>query len=97
MLKLLWLFVVQPQFVDCGCLCVEGMPKTVCQSIEEAQRQTNLCPLDLRCPSPPQADGDAPMRFDAPGEHARNCREVRVWDEAAGGYTGVRVCDVFTG
>lgn len=106
MWKLLWWMVVQSQFgaqfVDCGCLCIEGMPKTVCQSVAEAQRQANICPPDLSCPAPPKADaagGDLyePRYYDAPEDHAHNCREVRVWDDTVNAYTGVKVCDVFTG
>ncbi len=97
MLKLLWLLVAQPQFVDCGCLCVDGLARTLCQSVEEAQLQPNMCPAGFVCPPPPLADQEAPVYYDAPADHAHNCREVRIWDEAAGAYTGVKVCDVFTG
>ena len=99
MLKLLWLFVAQPHFVDCGCLCVDGMARTLCQSVAEAQRQPNMCPANLNCPKPPAAEaaGEEPLYYDAPAEHAHNCREVRIWDESVDAYTGVKVCDVFTG
>lgn len=98
MLKLLLLFVAQPQFVDCGCLCMDGVGRTLCESVEEAQRQPNVCPRDVSCPVPPPSDeAGLPQYYDAPTDHARNCREVRIWDEAVQMYTTVKVCDVFTG
>ena len=102
MLKLIWLLVAQPQFVDCGCLCVDGMPRTLCQSVAEARLQPNLCGEQTSCPAPFQSDEESqdiesPVYYDAPAEHAHNCREVRIWDAAADAYTGVKVCDVFTG
>ena len=97
MLKLIGLFVVQPQLVDCGCLCVDGLPRTLCQSVAEAQLQPDMCGADAHCPAPPPEDGGAPVYYDAPADQAHNCREVRIWDESAEAYTGVRICDVFTG
>ena len=100
MLKLLWLFVAQPQFVDCGCLCVDGVGKTLCQSVAEAQQQPNMCPQDLVCPVPTEElrkESGSPLYYDSPAEHAHSCREVRIWDDKAAAYTGVKVCDVFTG
>ena len=103
MWKLLWWMLAQPQFgahfVDCGCLCVEGVPKTVCQSLAEAQQQANVCAPNIRCPALPEEGGatDEPQYYDAPDPHAHSCREVRIWDESAAAYTGVKICDVFTG
>ena len=102
MLKLMWLFVAQSHFVDCGCMCVEGMPRTLCQSVAEARQQPNMCGEQVSCPAPFMSDekapaAEAPIYYDAPAEHAQNCREVRVWDAAADAYAGVKVCDVFTG
>ena len=91
---------VQPgselQLAECGCLCVDGVAKTLCQSVEEARRQPNACPAGQRCPAPPTEDA-SPGTYDPPVDGAHNCREVRIWDEAAADYTGVKVCDVFSG
>jgi len=106
MWKLMWWMVAQApfgtQFVDCGCLCVDGAATTVCQSVAEAQRQPNLCPPQLSCPAVPaggsgSGDDEHPIYYDAPSEDAHNCRDVRIWDESVAAYTGVKVCDVFTG
>ena len=95
MLSLLFALVAQPHFVDCGCLCVDGVPRTLCRSIEEARAQANVCPARMRCPELDDADPpDTPRYFDSPGEHAHNCREVRIWDMREEAYTGVKVCDV---
>ncbi len=98
----LWWMLVQsqfgPQVVECGCLCVEGVPRTLCQSVAEAQRQANICPPDFSCPAVQPADKtQAPIYYDAPTDNAHNCRDVRIWDESVAAYTGVKVCDVFTG
>jgi len=80
-------------------MCVDGVAKTLCQSVAEAQQNPNVCPPALRCPAAPQ-DASPPVDrqyFDAPVEHAHHCREVRVWDKGAEAYAGVKVCDVFTG
>ncbi len=94
---LIALLLVHPQFVDCGCFCVEGVPKTLCQSIEEAQAGPAFCRPERRCPVP-QSDGaaapDQPRYLDAPSEQARNCREVRVWHSERAQFTGVYICDV---
>ena len=99
MLKLIVFLIAQPLMADCGCMCVDGVAKTLCQSVTEAQQNPNVCPPAHRCPTVP--DGAlppaAPQYFDAPFENAHHCREVRVWDKNADAYTGVKVCDVFTG
>lgn len=98
MLNLLLFLLAQPQFVACGCHCVDGSAKTLCQTIEEAQLQPRMCPHALRCPNyeapPVTADGE-PQFFDAPVDQAHSCREVRVWDQQQAAYAGVKVCDVF--
>jgi hypothetical protein len=99
MLKLIVLFVAQPLLADCGCMCVDGVAKTLCQTVSEARQNPNMCPPAHRCPVDPH--GAIPpakqQYFDAPAEHAHHCREVRVWDKSADAYTGVKICDVSTG
>ena len=98
MLNLFLILLAQPQFVACGCQCIDGLPKTLCQTIEEAQLQPRMCPDAMRCPvykTPPIAADTEPQFFDAPGDQAHSCREVRVWDQQRAAYTGVKVCDVF--
>lgn len=94
MFKLL-LLLAHAQWAACGCLCVDGVPKTLCQSVEEARQQANLCPALKRCPAiDPPPDGETVETFDAPHEQAHSCREVRIWDNQAAAYTTVKICDV---
>ncbi len=92
MLKLCTLIVVQAlnltymsqtndlRYADCGCLCVDGVAKTLCQSVEEARRKPNVCPEGLHCPTLPLAPSttEPPGFYDPPADGAHNCREVRV-------------------
>ena len=97
MLKLIFLLFAQPSFAACGCQCVDGIPKTLCQTIVEAQAQPRMCPPQLECPvleDVNEGDPSEPLFFDAPSEQAHSCREVRIWDAEQAAYTGVRVCDV---
>jgi hypothetical protein len=98
MLNLLLILLAQPQFVACGCQCVAGVPKTLCQTVEEAQQRPRLCAEEIRCPvdePPPVAVDAVPHFFDAPSDQAHTCREVRTWDQQQAAYTGVKVCDVY--
>ena len=91
----LLLLLAHTQWAACGCLCVDGVPKTMCQSVEEAREQANLCPALKRCPPlDPLDENEAIQTFDAPHEQAHSCREVRIWDDQANAYTTVKVCDV---
>lgn len=104
MLKLLCILVAQPYLVECGCRCVDGVPKSQCRSISEARRQPHACPRNIHCPlaeraqpdsdDRPQAPAGELLYFDAPGDPG--CREIRIWDPEQGAYTGVQVCDAFT-
>ena len=104
MLILLIALVAQPHFAACGCQCVDGVPKTLCQTIVEAQQQPYMCSAQVKCPAlkfpaddQPAHDRQEQEYLDAPDEHAHSCREVRIWDQQRNVYTGVKVCDVFTG
>ncbi len=89
---------------QCGCLCMEGTPRTLCTSVLEAQAQPDACglklsgswcPVDVPLDAPFDAEEATPTaRFSPPFEDAVNCREVRIWDDAQNGYTAVKVCDV---
>jgi hypothetical protein len=81
-----------PGFVSCECLCVEGIPQTLCESVEQARNNTRFCPGDMRCPVPFDPPPESPL-LDAP-EGAHTCRDVRIWYEAERRFTGVKICDV---
>ena len=67
---LVFALVAQAQFIQCGCLCVDGVPKTLCQTIEEARRQANVCPARTRCPPLEPGGADIPPQyFDAGNRH----------------------------
>jgi hypothetical protein len=83
---------VQSMFSQCGCLCVEGVPKTLCSTVEEAQQNPAVCGL-RHCPDYVATEADG-QRYVSPHAFADNCRDVRVWNGAAGAYTGIKVCDV---
>lgn len=86
---------VQTVFSQCGCLCVEGVPKTLCTTVEEAQEEPGLCGLH-HCPDyvATEAGSGAGQRYVSPHAFADNCRDVRVWDPGIGRYAGIKVCDV---
>lgn len=37
---------------SCSCECVEGLPQTLCTSVQAAQQQTWVCPPSHSCPLP---------------------------------------------
>ena len=83
---------MQVAFLQCGCLCVEGTPQTLCSSVEEAQQRPSLCGQQ-HCPDYVAVEQQG-TRYVSPHTFADNCRDVRVWDAAREAYDGVKVCDV---
>ncbi len=86
---------VQLIFSQCGCLCVEGVPKTLYTTVEEAQAEPGLCGQH-HCPEyvATEQGSDAGQRYVTPHTFADNCRDVRIWDSSAARYAGIKVCDV---
>jgi hypothetical protein len=78
---------------SCRCECVEGLPQTLCGSVDAAQQQTWVCPPSYTCPVPRPAESVAESLV-APHPQAENCRAVRVWHRQRQAYTGVNICDV---
>lgn len=79
-------------FLQCGCLCVEGLPQTLCSSVEEAQLRPSLCGQQ-HCPDFVAVEEQG-SRYVSPHAFADNCRDVRVWDAGREVYDGIKVCDV---
>ena len=79
-------------FLQCGCLCVEGVPQTLCSSVEEAQQRPSVCGQQ-QCPDYVAVEAMG-SRYVSPHAFADNCRDVRVWDAAREAYDGIKVCDV---
>ena len=73
---------------DCSCQCVEGAARTVCSSLEDAQKNPNRCGVGdarVNCPLPP-APAEAPIQY-APPAGASACRDARLWDPRSTAYT----------
>lgn len=84
-------------FAECGCACVDGLPQTVCQTIEQAQENLWLCPIDRHCPDfDSSADDltDEPTWLPSPDDRAHLCKQVRLWDKQADAYTSANICEV---
>jgi len=79
-------------FLQCGCLCVEGIPQTLCSSVEEAQERPSLCGQQ-HCPDFVAVEEQG-SRYVSPHAFADNCRDVRIWDAGREVYDGIKVCDV---
>lgn len=88
----LWLFA-SPAVAQCGCVCVEGAPVTLCATLDEARLNVDAC--GARAPESCPVSLDAPVRqvYPSPVDGAINCREVRVHDDA-GAQASRKVCDV---
>lgn len=78
---------------SCHCECVEGVPQTLCRSVDAAQQQTWVCPPSYTCPIPRPTEVVA-GNLATPHPQAENCRAVRVWHRQRQAYTGVNICDV---
>ncbi len=80
----------------CSCQCVEGVARTACTSIEEAQANPSACGSGMQhvaCEVPPAAT-EAPAHFDPPAG-ASDCRSARLWDPHSNAYSAVaKVCDL---
>jgi hypothetical protein len=83
---------VDLSFLQCGCLCVEGIPQTLCSSVEEAQLRPSLCGQQ-HCPDYVAVEEQG-SRYVSPHAFADNCRDVRIWDAGREAYDGIKVCDV---
>jgi hypothetical protein len=88
--------VAAPVSATCSCQCVEGVARTACTSVEEAQANPSACgsgPQKVACDVPPAA-ADAPLRYTAPAG-AVDCRSARPWDPRTQAYRAIaKVCDL---
>ena len=79
-------------WADCACFCADGKQVTMCNTVEEAQANTNECFVseDLICPTATHA---APgSSYEAPETDATNCRDISVWKGNT--FEVVQACDV---
>jgi hypothetical protein len=88
--------VAAPVSATCSCQCVEGVARTACTSVEEAQADPSACgsgPQKVACELPPPST-DAPLRYASP-DGAVDCRSARLWDPRSNSYSAVaKVCDL---
>ena len=88
--------VAAPVSATCSCQCVEGVARTACTSVEEAQADPAACgsgPQKVACEVPPPST-DAPLRYASP-DGAVDCRSARLWDPRSNSYSAVaKVCDL---
>jgi hypothetical protein len=80
---------------SCSCQCVEGVPHTLCNTVDEARANPYACgagPARVNCPIPPAPD-HAPLQYPAPAG-AGNCHSVRLWDPHSTQYSvAAKVCE----
>lgn len=84
-----------PATASCSCQCVEGVPHTLCNSLEEARANPYACGAGLSriaCPLPPPPN-EAPLQYSPPAG-AGNCHSARLWDPSSAQYSVVaKVCE----
>jgi len=79
---------------NCACFCVEGQLQTLCTDLGDAQSGPNLCPDSSSASCPQQFNTDGASSYDAPDEHAQNCRDLKIYDAVRGEYVTAKACDV---
>jgi hypothetical protein len=91
-LLLITLLAAVPADAACSCQCLDGAPKTLCTSVEEAAENPDLCTADPPlCPA--VGTPITPQRFVAP-DGAQNCRAAELWDPSEGEDASIaKVCD----
>jgi hypothetical protein len=78
---------------ECACQCIEGVPRTLCNSVAEAAENPALCGQNPPVCPPPVTPVDV-ERFEPP-PGALDCRTARLLDPVTDAYTvSARVCDL---
>lgn len=81
---------------NCACQCIEGVARTLCTTLAEAQANPSACGEGVQkvaCEAAPTATA-APPRYAAP-HGAVDCRGARLWDPHTNSYSVVaKVCDL---
>lgn len=81
-------------WATCECLCLDGVPKTVCSSAEEMSATGDLCYLRPAMSCPAVAAPPPERSYPAPLEGVGNCRDAVVAHPASGDEITARVCDM---
>ena len=100
--RLVWLFVgalacgAGSVSANCACQCVEGVARTLCTTLDEAQADPSACGEGVQkvaCEIAPTST-EAPRRYEPP-HGAVDCRGARLWDPHTNSYGVVaKVCDL---
>jgi hypothetical protein len=69
----------------CNCVCVEGTPRTVCTTPDEAAMNPSLC--GSRPPDCPAVAPPAHVERYEPPDGATDCESARLFDPATDAYT----------
>jgi len=93
LLTVLLLAAGSSAWAECACLCADGMLRTMCTTLAEAQANPSLCTTNsAQCPL--DTGAAAGVSYESPVEGAVDCRSMRVWDATENTYLDVAVCDV---
>ena len=100
--NVVWLIVVALAIAagsasaTCSCQCVEGVARTACTRVDEAQANPTACGVGMQkvaCELPPPST-EATRRYDPPAG-ATDCHSARLWDPHNNAYSAVaKVCDL---
>lgn len=81
---------------NCTCQCIEGVARTLCTTLDEAQADPSACGRGVQkvaCEIAPTSAA-APQRYEPP-HGAVDCRGARLWDPHTNSYGVVaKVCDL---
>ena len=81
---------------NCTCQCIEGVARTLCTTLDEAQANPTRCGTGeqkVACAVAPTSAA-APQRYEPPSG-AVDCRGARLWDPKTDSYGVVaKVCDL---
>ncbi len=86
---------------NCACQCIEGVARTLCTTLDEAQANPNACGAGEQNAGEPRVacevappSSDAVQRYEPP-QGAVDCRGARLWDPHSNSYAVVaKVCDL---
>ncbi|HTK98780.1 MAG TPA: hypothetical protein VL379_12180 [Pseudomonadales bacterium] len=81
---------------NCACQCIEGVARTLCTTVAEAQANPNACGVGeqrVACEIAPPSS--VPVQRYEPPEGAVDCRGARLWDPRSNSYAVVaKVCNL---
>ena len=80
---------------QCGCVCVDGMAKTLCTSVSAARTGRALCMAQPSCPQPAASPSEPATEYlPEPVSGVTDCRRATFWDRGLQVYRPGKICDV---